>query len=127
MGKQLLEHAWFYARALGALAGLALGWLFAGCSTACWVVLSQFNCLLHHGRYTRGRVRLRGSVIVLVLYVGLVGTTGGSSTQLPAGYIPPQDKGQLFISVQLPDAVRWSTPSAVVARISKILDDGASE
>jgi multidrug efflux pump len=47
---------------------------------------------------------LRGSVIVLFLYGGLVLLTWWTSTQLPTGYIPNQDQGRFYVAVQLPDA-----------------------
>src|SRR5213594_3783517 len=43
---------------------------------------------------------LRLSVIVLVVYVGLIGLTGFGFTHLPSGFIPSQDKGRLIINVQ---------------------------
>src|SRR5262249_33045356 len=47
---------------------------------------------------------LRLCAIVLVLYGGLLGLTYWGFSKLPTGYIPPQDKGYLLVSVQLPDS-----------------------
>src|SRR5262249_13261087 len=47
---------------------------------------------------------LRVSVIVLVVYAGLIGLTYWSFTHTPTGFIPSQDKGYLLVNVQLPDA-----------------------
>jgi len=45
---------------------------------------------------------LRVSVLVLVVYGGLIVLTYWGYLQLPTGFIPTQDKGYLVASVQLP-------------------------
>ena len=47
---------------------------------------------------------LRISVLVLVLYAGLLGLTYWGFVHSPSGFIPMQDKGYLLVNVQLPDA-----------------------
>ncbi|MGA2066995.1 MAG: efflux RND transporter permease subunit [Thermoguttaceae bacterium] len=47
---------------------------------------------------------LRVSLLVLVVYGGLLATTWWSFTHTPTGFIPMQDKGYLLVNVQLPDA-----------------------
>jgi multidrug efflux pump len=47
---------------------------------------------------------LRLSIIVLVLYVGLLGLTGFGFATSPTGFIPEQDQGYLVVNVVLPDA-----------------------
>ncbi len=47
---------------------------------------------------------LRLSVIVLLVYVGLIGLTGFGFTRVPSGFIPSQDKGYLVVNIQLPDS-----------------------
>ena len=47
---------------------------------------------------------LRVSVLVLVVYGGLLYTTYWGFMESPAGFIPMQDKGYLLVNVQLPDA-----------------------
>src|SRR5262249_43789501 len=65
---------------------------------------------------------LRVSVIVLVLYGGLVYLTYYGFTHTPTGFIPNQDKGYLLVNVQLPDSTSVEhthdvmRPVAVVAR-----------
>jgi multidrug efflux pump len=63
---------------------------------------------------------LRLSVIVLVVYCGLLGLTYWSYLQLPTGFIPSQDKGYLIASVQLPDAAASSRTDAVIAKMEKL-------
>src|SRR5262249_53641310 len=69
----------------GRLLDLALGWFF-----------KLFNFAFRHGTtaYT-GVVRyaLRGSVIVLLLYGGLVSLTYWGCGRLPTGYMPRQESG----------------------------------
>ncbi|MDR3619951.1 MAG: efflux RND transporter permease subunit [Paludisphaera borealis] len=57
------------------------------------------------GLYTRivGGL-LRVSVLVLVLYGGLLGVTYWGFTRTPTGFIPSQDKGYLLVNIQLPDS-----------------------
>ena len=55
-----------------------------------------------------------------MLYVGLLGLTYYGFNSLPVGYIPPQDKGYLLISVQLPDAASLERTKVVVDQIDKI-------
>jgi multidrug efflux pump subunit AcrB len=47
---------------------------------------------------------LRVSILVLLLYGGLLGLTYWGFTRTPVGFIPAQDKGYLLVNVQLPDS-----------------------
>jgi multidrug efflux pump len=66
------------------------------------------------------RMLLRVSVIVLVLYVGLLYLTYFSFTRVPIGFIPSQDKGYLLVDVRLPDSASLERTQAVMAQIEKI-------
>jgi multidrug efflux pump len=184
---QVTEAAWWYARAASGVAGAAVvGALAAPLN----VLLAGFFRLFNFSfeRTTNGYTRLvalalRGSGVVLLLYVLLIGITligfsgmpepvvGGvnasvngyrwlSGTEekqeidswfgkaewvvqydlaralgrkkigsldplkgLPVGYIPPQDKGQLFISVQLPDAASLERTRQAVQKVDRICKD----
>jgi multidrug efflux pump len=72
------------------------------------------------GAYTRviGGL-LRVSVIVLVLYGGLLGLTYWSFTHTPTGFIPPQDKGYLLLNVQLPDSSSLERTQEVMKQIEQ--------
>jgi multidrug efflux pump len=97
---------------VGRLLDLLLGWFFR-----------LFNFSFRHGTsfYTRlVGLALRGSVIVLVVYAGLLGLTYWGFQKLPAGYIPAQDKGYLLISVQLPDSASLERTQEVVDHIDRI-------
>ncbi|HVS39939.1 MAG TPA: efflux RND transporter permease subunit, partial [Gemmataceae bacterium] len=73
------------------------------------------------GLYTRlvGLV-LRGSVIVLLVYGGLLLLTWWTSRQLPTGYIPLQDQGRLYAAIQLPDSASLERTQQVVDHVSDI-------
>jgi len=54
--------------------------------------------------------------VVLLVYLGLVATTGLTLSQLPTGFVPAEDQGYLFVNVQLPDA-------ASAQRTVEVMDD----
>ncbi len=58
-----------------------------------------------------------------MVYGGLLGLTWWGFSQLPTGFIPPQDKGYLLASVQLPDAASAQRTRDVIARIERIALD----
>jgi hydrophobe/amphiphile efflux-1 (HAE1) family protein len=96
----------------GRLLDLLLGWFFR-----------LFNVSFQYGTngYLRGvRLVLRGSVIVLLIYGGLMALTWWGLGRLPTGYIPLQDKGYLLASVQLPDAASLERTQKVVDHIDRI-------
>ena len=63
---------------------------------------------------------LRLSVIVLVVYGGLLYLTYRGFTSVPGGFIPTQDKGYLVVNVQLPDAASLERTASVTSEIEKI-------
>ncbi len=63
---------------------------------------------------------LRVSLLVLVVYGGLLALTWWGFTHTPTGFIPAQDKGYLLVNVQLPDASSVVRTEDVVQRIEKI-------
>src|SRR5262249_11092735 len=93
----------------------ALGWLFRG-----------FNRLFDrmtgvYGRLVSGVLRI--SLIVLVIYGGLLGLTYRQFLSTPTGFIPQQDKGYVLLNVQLPDSASVERTEAVMARIEKLAMD----
>jgi multidrug efflux pump subunit AcrB len=64
---------------------------------------------------------LRLSVMVLVIYVGLLALTYWQFKRTPTGFIPQQDKGYLLLNVQLPDSASVERTQRVMARIEKIV------
>lgn len=55
-------------------------------------------------------------VVSMLVYFGLVGTTGWLYGRLPTGFVPTEDQGYMFVNVQLPDG-------AVRDRTDKVLKD----
>jgi multidrug efflux pump subunit AcrB len=111
--------------AVGAAAGWPLGWLTNR-------LLAGFFRLFNGGFdlstnvYTRTvGMMLRTSVIVLLVYGGLVWLTYVGFTRTPTGFIPQQDKGYLLVNVQLPDASSVERTDRVMRRIDEIA--GASD
>jgi multidrug efflux pump len=111
-----LGSAW----ALGMLAGWVLsrplnrilGWAF-------W----QFNVAFEYstGIYIRVvRMLLRVSLLVLLVYGGLLALTYVGFMRTPTGFIPLQDKGYLLVNVQLPDSASVERTSKVMSRIEEI-------
>jgi multidrug efflux pump subunit AcrB len=63
---------------------------------------------------------LRVSLLVLLMYCGLLGLTWWGFTHTPTGFIPQQDKGYLLVNVQLPDAAAVKRTKEVVDRLEAI-------
>ncbi|MEM8680089.1 MAG: efflux RND transporter permease subunit, partial [Planctomycetota bacterium] len=68
-------------------------------------------------------VLLRLSLIVLLVYGGLVYLTYDSFTQAPTGFVPQQDKGYLLVNIQLPSAAALERTNAVSATVSALARD----
>jgi hydrophobe/amphiphile efflux-1 (HAE1) family protein len=64
---------------------------------------------------------LRGAVLVLIVYAGLIGLTGWQFSRAPTGFIPPLDQGYLITVVQLPPGASLARTDEVVQRASKLL------
>lgn len=64
---------------------------------------------------------LRGSVFVLLVYVGLLALTSWTYSQLPRGFIPSQDMGYFMINVQLPDAASMERTKKVMDQVEDIV------
>jgi multidrug efflux pump len=64
---------------------------------------------------------LRASVLVLLAYGGLVLVTYNRFQQLPLGYIPNQDQGKFYVSIQTPDATSLERTRAVVKQVDEIV------
>jgi NodT family efflux transporter outer membrane factor (OMF) lipoprotein len=66
---------------------------------------------------------LRLSVVVLMLYGGLIALTYVGFTTVPTGFIPAQDKGYLIVDVQLPYGASLERTDAVLLQASDSLLD----
>jgi multidrug efflux pump len=107
-----------------AAAGVVVGWLAGGPLDR---LLSAFFRLFNAGfrRLTGGYTLavgglLRVSVLVLLVYGGLVYLTYRGFKDTPKGFIPSQDMGYLLVNVQLPDAASTERTAAVMDKLDAI-------
>ena len=117
-----LELARYYLPGLivGCLAGWliirpinkGLGWFFRGFNRGFDKMTSIYGMVV-------GRT-LRLSIVVLLVYGGLLAITYWQFTRTPTGFIPEQDKGYLLVNVQLPDSASVERTSEVMALIERI-------
>lgn len=107
--------------------------VFAAGSLAGWLLKSPINAAL--GRFLAGfnrvfdrlsvgygslvRSLLRVSVVVLVVYAGLLGLTALGFRVTPTGFIPDQDKGYLVVNAQLPDGASLDRADKLIATLSE--------
>jgi len=113
----------------------ALPWTLAALgAVAGWLLSRPLNRVLHWSfrLFNRGfnfstelygqavSMLLRMSVLVLVVYGGLLLLTWWGFTSAPTGFIPAQDKGYLLVNVQLPDAASVERTAKVMRRIEDI-------
>jgi multidrug efflux pump subunit AcrB len=68
-------------------------------------------------------ILLRLSVIVLVVYGGLLYLTYWDFNRTPTGFIPAQDKGYLLVNVQLPDSSAVQRTEEVMAKLDRLIKD----
>ena len=71
-----------------------------------------------YGRIVSGLLRL--SVVVLLVYVGLIALTLLAFQKVPKGFVPEQDKGYLVVNAQLPDGAALGRSDALIAQLSAI-------
>ena len=71
--------------------------------------------------YSRGvGWQLRASIVMLMIYGGLLYLTYVGFTRVPTGFIPSQDKGYLLVDVRLPDSASLERTQAVMAQVEEI-------
>ncbi len=116
---------------------IAVGVMALGGAVAGWIVGGPLNRILGWSFrafnkgfdvatnvYTRMvGMLLRVSVIVLLVYGGLLGLTYVGFIRTPKGFIPVQDKGYLLVNVQLPDSSSAQRTQDVVRQIEDIAKD----
>jgi multidrug efflux pump len=109
---ELVFHPQMTIDRLGNVAGAILGGLVG------WILSTPLNRIMgwtffqfnrafdaSTALYTRVVAGLlRVSLLVLLLYGGLLGLTYWVFNRTPTGFIPAQDKGYLLVNVQLPDS-----------------------
>ncbi|WP_439620482.1 efflux RND transporter permease subunit [Gemmata sp.] len=116
---------WLGAHALYMAPGAAAGWLVAARVNAAlrWfygLFNRGFDRTAHGYTWAVGRL-LRVALVVLAVYGALLVLTYLAFTRTPTGYVPPQDKGYLLVSVQLPDAASAQRSREVMRRIDGLV------
>jgi len=99
---------WLVSNPLNAILGTSFRWFNRGFDAAT-------------GTYTRmvGGL-LRVSLVVLVVYGGLLVLTYQSFVTAPKGFIPSQDKGYLLVNIQLPDSASLARTQETVKQIERV-------
>ena len=124
LARPLAPATEWIALGLTAAAGALVGWLVARpAGTLLRKAFHGFNAAFASATnaYTRAVGRLlRTSVLVLVVYGGMLFLTYRCFTMVPKGFIPAQDMGYLYVTVQLPDAAAIERTRAVVDRVQAI-------
>ncbi len=90
--------------------------------------LGRFYSLFNRafGRATNGYVSFSGtlirkSVLSLVFLAGITVVSGGIGKAIPAGFLPEEDQGYMFINLALPDAASLQRTDAACKKIEEIL------
>ncbi|CAN5276261.1 efflux RND transporter permease subunit [soil metagenome] len=81
-----------------------------------------FNKSFGIGQHLYARIvgyLLRLSVVVLIVYTGLLYFTYHTFVRTPTGFVPQQDKGYLILNVQLPDSASVERTRRLMSRIEK--------
>ncbi|MGD9722662.1 MAG: efflux RND transporter permease subunit [Pirellulales bacterium] len=103
---------------LSRVLNLGLGWFFR---------LFNLGFRTTSNVYARGvGISLRGWVVVLMVYGGLLYLTYFGFTRVPTGFIPSQDKGYLLVDVRLPDSASLERTQVVMAQIEQIARGAAA-
>ncbi len=98
---------------LARLVDLVLGWFFK-------LFNAVFSASVAGYAWIVGRF-LRVSVLVLVVYGGLLYLTSWSLERMPTGFIPNQDQGYLFVVAQLPDSASLARTEEAMTKIDQIV------
>ena len=113
----ILSLIFVFGSIAGWFAGPAVNWglqrffhLFNACfDKVTWV----------YGKMVAGVLRM--SLIMVIVYVGLIAMAVKGFQLVPAGFLPSQDKGYLVVSAKLPDGASLQRTEAVAKSINEIL------
>jgi hydrophobic/amphiphilic exporter-1 (mainly G- bacteria), HAE1 family len=90
-----------------------LGWFFGGFNRTFDRVISGYGGTLNFFVRKAGR-----SMLILVVIVGGIWLL---SKQVPGGFIPDEDKGYIFVAVQLPEGASLQRSDAVLQKVEQIV------
>jgi len=117
---------WGIKLATIAVIGVA-GWFVApAINSGLNVFLRGFNWFFEklangYGLVVRGLIRV--TVIMLLLYAGLLAATVMGFSIVPKGFIPDQDKGYLMMNVQLPDGASLDRTDKLMREVNDVILD----
>ena len=113
--------------AIAAVLGGIAGWIVGPIADR---LLSGFFRLFNAGfnwvtgLYAKGvGMLLRVSLLVLIVYGGLLYLTYEGFMRTPSGFIPAQDKGYLLLNVRLPDSTSVEHTQQVMRKIEALAND----
>lgn len=109
----LLKERHAHRDPLSLVLNLTLGWFFKLFNKA--FSMSTAGYLWGVGKL------LRVSVLVLVAYGGLLYLTSWSFDRMPTGFIPNQDQGYMYVTVQLPDSSSLQRTDEAMAHVDQIV------
>jgi HAE1 family hydrophobic/amphiphilic exporter-1 len=76
------------------------------------------------GRYARGvEWVLRKLAVVTLIYAAVLLALGLGVISIPTGFVPAEDKGALFVNLQLPDASSMNRTQAAMDKVGELLAD----
>lgn len=94
------------------VASVMLGWFFQ-------LFNSLFGTTVDIYGWVVGRL-VRVSILMLVVYGALLILTCTTFITAPRGFVPQQDQGRIYVSVQLPDSASLQRTRTAMAKISEI-------
>ena len=97
---------------LSFLVNKVLGWGFGLFNTGFDIAIRGYGAIV--------ALFLKLSVVMLLIYAGLMGLTWVALTRVPVGFIPDQDKGYLIVNVQLPDGASLERTDALVRKLGDV-------
>ena len=109
----------------GCVAGLVVGWfIIRPVNFTLGMIFRGFNLgfdwmTAGYGWMVGWGMRL--SVVMLVMYGGLLFLTYYTFKKAPTGFIPQQDQGRLIVSIQLPDGASLQRTMAATAQVDQII------
>ncbi len=104
----------------GAIAGYFLGPLVNRGLNVFFGLFNKAFDIMTHGYTAVVGFFCRISVVMLILYGGLVALTGWGFTTAPTGFIPEQDQGYVLVNIQLPDSASVQRTTEVMEKLEDI-------
>jgi multidrug efflux pump len=109
------------AAILGGLVGLLVAWPINKILGGLFYLFNRaFDVTTVLYTWSVGKL-LHVSVLVLIVYAGLIFLTYEKFVSTPKGFIPSQDMGYLLVSLQLPDSASEERTAAVLRKLEKII------